>query len=123
MKTIAIIASCDTKMREVDYMKSILLEQKTEVIIVDMSIGLGQTIITDITREKVFEDYGLLWRDIKSYSKGTLMKLMAEAMENEIVRLHGEGRIDGVIGAGGVQNTTIATRAMQSLPDVYKRQF
>ena len=116
MKTIAIIASCDTKMREVDYMKSILLEQKTKVVIVDMSIGLGETIITDITREKVFEDYGLLWGDIKSYSKGKLMELMAEAMESEIVRLYEEGRIDGVIGAGGVQNTTIATRAMQGLP-------
>lgn len=116
MKTIAIIASCDTKMQEVDYMRSILFEQETTPVIVDMSIGLGETLQTDITREKVFSDYGLQWENIRSYSKGKLMELMTEAMAHEIDRLYKEGWIDGVIAAGGVQNTTIATKAMQRLP-------
>src|SRR3712207_8302546 len=31
-------------------------------------------------------------------------------------RLHAEGRIDGVMGAGGSGNTAIATAAMRALP-------
>ena len=41
---------------------------------------------------------------------------MADAAAALAARLHGEGRIDGVFGAGGSGNTTIATAAMRALP-------
>jgi uncharacterized protein (UPF0261 family) len=41
---------------------------------------------------------------------------MSEAAAALARRLHGEGRIDGVLAAGGSGNTAIATRAMQALP-------
>jgi uncharacterized protein (UPF0261 family) len=41
---------------------------------------------------------------------------MAEAAAALARRLHDEGRIHGVLAAGGSGNTAIATRAMQALP-------
>src|SRR4051812_49759047 len=41
---------------------------------------------------------------------------MAEAAEALARRLYDEGKIGGVLGAGGSGNTAIATRAMQALP-------
>ena len=41
---------------------------------------------------------------------------MADAAAVLAKRLHDEGRIDGVLAAGGSGNTAIATRAMQALP-------
>ena len=41
---------------------------------------------------------------------------MAEAAEALARRLYDEGRIGGVLAAGGSGNTAIATRAMQALP-------
>ena len=41
---------------------------------------------------------------------------MAEGAAALAARLHAEGRIDGVLGAGGSGNTAIATAAMRALP-------
>ena len=41
---------------------------------------------------------------------------MADAAAALARRLHAEGRVDGVLGAGGSGNTAIATAAMRALP-------
>ncbi len=116
MKTIAVIASCDTKFQEVQYMQEILRAQDVKPLVVDMSIGPEKTNLADISREEVFEEENLKWSEIKSGTKGELMELMISAMKKKIYRLYEEGKIAGVIAAGGVQNTTVATQAMHELP-------
>lgn len=116
MKTVAVIASCDTKFKEVQYMQKILLAQNVKPLIVDMSIGPKDTEGADISREEVFLEENLKWSEIKSCAKGRLMELMISAMKKKIYKLYKEGKIAGVIAAGGVQNTTVATQAMQRLP-------
>lgn len=116
MKTIALIASCDTKMQEVTYMKEKLKEQGARALVADMSIGPRDVRGADISREEVLSDSGYDWNAICSRPKGELMGLMAEAMRGEILSLYDAGEIDAVLAAGGVQNTTVATRAMRALP-------
>ena len=65
MKTVAVIASCDTKLKEVRYMQEILFAQGVKPLVVDMSIGPNETEGADISREEVhalideiYEDYG-----------------------------------------------------------------
>ena len=48
--------------------------------------------------------------------RGAAVTAMADAAAVLAKRLHDEGRIDGVLAAGGSGNTAIATRAMQALP-------
>lgn len=116
MKTVAVIASCDTKLKEVLYMKEVLLGQGVKPLVVDMSIGLTEAAGADISREEVIKEENLKWSEIKSHTKGELMRIMTSAMKKKIYKLYIEGKIAGVIGAGGVQNTTVATQAMQELP-------
>lgn len=116
MKTIAIISSCDTKHQEAAFMKEQLIRNGVNALIVDMSIGLGEPKNADITREAVFANVGLEWNVIKEKTKGQLMELMMDAMSAMIWKLYKEKRIDGVVSAGGVQNTTVAMTAMQALP-------
>ena len=93
-----------------------LRDNGVEPLIVDMSIGLGQPCGADISREEVFAAVGLKWETLREKTKGELMALMTEAMRAKILSLYREGRIDGVMAAGGVQNTTVAMSAMQLLP-------
>lgn len=116
MKRIAIISSCDTKQKEAGFMAQCLRDYGVEPLVVDMSIGLGQPSGADISREEVFAAAGLNWDEIRVKTKGELMALMTDAMRATILKLYRDGRIDGVMAAGGVQNTTVAMSAMQLLP-------
>ena len=97
-------------------MKEQLADDGVNSLVLDMSIGLGEPRGADITREEVFANAGLAWDEIKDQTKGALMELMTEAMRAMVLKLYQEHRIDGVLSAGGVQNTTVAMTAMQALP-------
>jgi uncharacterized protein (UPF0261 family) len=116
MKTIAVIASCDTKYKEAESMREFLQNLGVNVLIVDIAIGPGQSYGADVSREKVFSDYGLRWDDIKDRTKGELMELITEAVKITVAKLYAEGKIDGILAVGGLQNTTVATAAMSMLP-------
>lgn len=116
MKTIAIIASCDTKHKEVAFMRGRLDQAGLASLVIDMSIGLGQPQGADITREEVFLATGLKWEDIRDKPKGELMTLIGPAVKATVLKLYKEGKFDGVISVGGIQNTTVAAGAMQALP-------
>lgn len=116
MKTIGIIASCDTKYQEVQFMRQCLQRNGCEPLVLDMAIGLGKSGKADITREEVFQEIGLSWEEIRHKTKGELVVEMTRAMEAVVLRLYREGKIQGLLAAGGVQNTMVATNAMRALP-------
>ena len=71
----------------------------------------------DITREEVAAGTGAdLSALAEARDRGAAVTAMADAAAVLAKRLHDEGRIDGVLAAGGSGNTAIATRAMQALP-------
>lgn len=116
MKTIGIIASCDTKYQEVQFMRQRLEALGVQVCVIDMSVGLGESKGADVTREEVFANLGYNWSEIKGKTKGELVALMMDAMRCTALKLYQEKRIDGLLSAGGVQNTSVAAAAMQMLP-------
>lgn len=116
MKTIAVIASCDTKFKEVAFMRERLVACGVRVLVVDMSIGLGVPPGADITREEVLRGVGIDWEKVRDRPKGELIALMTPAVRAAIVQLHRREAIHGLLSIGGVQNTTVAANAMQALP-------
>lgn len=116
MKTIAVIASCDTKHKEVAYIRECLAASGVRALVVDMSIGPATPQGADISREEVALGSGLHWDDIRDKTKGELMELMTPAVRAAIVHLFKQGKIDGVLSVGGVQNTSVAANAMRALP-------
>lgn len=97
-------------------MRRELERRGVSAMLVDMSIGLGESTGADISRETVFSNIGVAWDDVRSKTKGALMELMTEAIKATILLLYGQNKIDGVMSAGGVQNTSVSTAAMQLLP-------
>ncbi len=116
MKTVAIIASCDSKLQEVRHVKKFIESTGQRVLVIDISIGPRQVDAGDIRREEVIAAAGRQWQDVRDLSKGELMAIVAEGAEKLVPTLYAQGKFDAVFAMGGVQNTTVAVGAMKRLP-------
>lgn len=116
MKTIAIIGSCDTKYREVAFMRERILAQGIDALVIDVATGPDPSFGFDISREEVTEAAGVSWTELEPKTKGEKIAFMMEAAAGFVEKLYEEGKIQGIISAGGLQNTVMATNAMKRLP-------
>jgi len=113
--TVLLIGTLDTKGEEYAYLRERLQLGGVEVLVADVGTGgPPHGCEPDIAAEEVAREAGL---DLAALTdRGAAVGAMGEAAAALARRLHGEGRIDGVLAAGGSGNTAIATRAMQALP-------
>lgn len=116
MKTIAIIGSCDTKYKEVAFMRETIEKAGLNAFVIDISTGNSKSCGYDISRENLALSYGTSWEALVSNTKGEKIAFMAEAAANYVEGLYRQNRIHGILSVGGLQNTVIATKAMQRLP-------
>lgn len=116
MKTIAIIASCDTKYSEMSHVKKFIENAGHRVLVIDISIGPEKPKGFDIPREDVIAASGHDWENVKDLSKGELMELAVAGTEKLIPELYAQGKFDAVFSMGGVQNTSVAVSGMKKLP-------
>jgi len=113
--TVLLIGTLDTKGEEYTYLRERLELAGVDVLVADAGTGgPARGCEPDITREQVAAETGA---DLGALTdRGAAVGAMAEAAAALARRLHGEGRIHGILAAGGSGNTAIATRAMQALP-------
>lgn len=116
MKTIAIIGSCDTKHREVAYMKEQIEAQGVNALVIDVATGPNPSYNYDVSRAEVVAASGTTWEELEPKTKGEKITFMMEAAANYVEKIYAEGKIDGIVAAGGLQNTVMATNAMKRLP-------
>ena len=116
MKTIAIIESCDTKYREAQYLKELVEKEGIKGLVIDVATGPMKSSNYDISREEVVRVKGVEWKDLEPRSKGEKIDFMKDAVAQYVKTLYEEGKIDGVLSIGGLQNTVMATAAMKQLP-------
>ena len=91
MKTIAIIGSCDTKYREICYMRELIEAQGVKALVIDVATGPDPSKGYDISREEVAESAGVSWQDMESKSKGEKISFMTEAVAGYVEKsLSGE---------------------------------
>jgi len=115
MATVLLIGTLDTKGEEYAYLRERLELAGAGALVADVGTGgPPRGCAPDIAREDVAREAGL---DLNTLTdRGEAVGAMSEAAAALARRLHEEGRIDGVLAAGGSGNTAIATRAMQALP-------
>ena len=116
MKTIAIIGSCDTKYREIAYMREQVESQGVKAMVINVATGLNPSYGYDVSREDVTKAAGTEWAELEPRTKGEKIAFMMEAVASYVEKLYKEGKIDGILSAGGLQNTVMATNAMKRLP-------
>ena len=109
-KTVLLVGTLDTKGAEYAYLRDRLRLHGIDTILADAGVNEPVGVEPDL---HVGGDPGAL---AAAGDRGAAVTAMADAAEELARRLFAEGRIGGVLAAGGSGGTAIATRAMQALP-------
>jgi uncharacterized protein (UPF0261 family) len=117
MATVVLVGTLDTKGHEYAFLRDRVREQGVEVVLVDAGV-LGDPLTEpDIRREDVARAAGADVAGLAAAGdRGAAIAAMGQGAAATLVRLHGEGRLDGVLGLGGSGNSSIIAQAMRALP-------
>jgi len=114
---VVLLGTLDTKGVEYSYLRDRLLEHGVEVLVVDAGIYEPVGLRPDIGRDEVARAGGANVAELAAAGdRGAAVTAMAVGAEQIVRRLHAEGKLAGLLALGGSGGSSIATRAMRSLP-------
>lgn len=117
MATIAVLGTLDTKGEEHAYVAELIRDRGHHTILIDVGTELPPVTRPNITREEVAAVGNIdLPGLVKRHDRGECVTAMGHGAAAILVKLHQEGRIDGVISLGGGGGTSICTTGMRALP-------
>ncbi|MGW2562726.1 Tm-1-like ATP-binding domain-containing protein [Streptomyces sp. NPDC001514] len=117
MAIVVLLGTLDTKGEEYGWLRDRLLRRGVDVLVVDAGVVGEPRIAADVPRADVARAAGAdLARLRAEGDRGAAVTTMARGAAETVLRLHGEGRLHGVLAIGGSGGTSIATRAMRALP-------
>ena len=113
---IALLSTLDTKGREIAFLKACLAERGRASLVVDVGLFEPQGISPDVPRGEVAAAGGTALRDLLEHPRADIMATMARGAGVILQQLHAGGKLDGALGVGGNQGTSIVCTAMRRLP-------
>lgn len=118
MKTVAIVATCDTKGREAQYIRSLIEKHGLRGWVIDCGILRDPVgVVPDTSRHQVAQAAGYTIDElIARGSRGAAVNGMIEGIGKVVERMSNEGKIDALIAIGGAEGAIIAKSAMDALP-------
>lgn len=116
MKTIAIMLSIDTKEAEARFLKRYIEDHGHRALVIDLSTRGEYELIPDVSRDEVCLAGGTTPEALAGMQKNLAVQAMMDGAKAILPALYASGAFDGVISAGGLQNTMAAVGAMQMLP-------
>ncbi len=115
--TILLVGTADTKSDELGFMREHLLAQGVRVLLMDVGVLAAGAVPVDLSNQAVAEAAGTtLHAVMDSGDENTAMTLMATGAALLAARLHGEGRIHGLLALGGTMGTDLAFDVAAALP-------
>ena len=112
-----LLATLDTKGREIDFVRSELSRCGYDSMIVDTGCLGEPAIPADVARTEVFAAAGVDLAAVQQrQDRGEAVTQAALGAANLIAAAFARGQVEGVLGIGGSAGTTIATAAMRALP-------
>ena len=118
-KTIVILCTLDTKWKELEFLKNVILKRGHKVTILDISLGRDAPLPGDISPAEIAIAGGsdiTTVRRLSPNSRGEASQIMTKGSIVKAKELFEAGKLDGIIGIGGNSNTAMATTVMKSLP-------
>jgi uncharacterized protein (UPF0261 family) len=120
VSTVVLLGTFDTKAAEYAFLRDRLLEHGCDVLLVDAGIldqPADAALRPDITADEVAAAAGED-RDVLATARdrGPAVQAMARGAAAIVTRLHGEGRLDALLGAGGSGGSSIVSAAARALP-------
>ena len=116
-KTIAIMATLDTKGEEVRYLKEQIEKRGKRVLTIDMGTrGAPIGLPADIPRELLARASGFSMEDIEKKVRGEAIEIMIKGIVKVVQELYAAGRFHGILGIGGLDGGILASAGMRTLP-------
>jgi uncharacterized protein (UPF0261 family) len=118
LKPILIVSSLDTKGQEVQFIKELIEQRGQRTIILDMGMRGEFLTPADIPCEEVAKAGGISIHEIRTSTKSRdeIVSIMTKGGIKKTLELFQSGKLGGIVGVGGVSNTTMATDIMKALP-------
>ena len=115
--TIVLLGTLDTKGVEYAFLRERLRERGVDVLVVDAGVHEPVGLEPDISRHEVARAGGADVDELAAGGdRGAAVTAMAAGAEQVVLRLHGEGKLAGILALGGSGGSSLATRAMRALP-------
>lgn len=116
MKTVAIVATLDTKGHEAAFVKSVIEKNGLKTLIIDVGVNASD-VKADIPNSEVAKAAGVSIEEIlKKNERSFAMSEMSKGAAFISQKLYNEKRFDGVISMGGSGGSSLAASFMQALP-------
>lgn len=121
MATAVLIGALDTKGREYDFVRSVLIRAGVEVVLIDVGV-LGDPVVPpDITASEVCAKVGVQLEALRFATEGSdtrtvALDTMRRGATAIVALLREQGRCDGVLGLGGSGGSNLISGVMRTLP-------
>jgi uncharacterized protein (UPF0261 family) len=110
--SVYVVGTCDTKYKELLFVKEIIEQSGIEVKMVDVSTKSHHNKV-DISNQEI-EKYSPQKENIINIAdRGKAIALMSDALENFITK---QQDLSGIIGLGGSGGTSLISKSMRALP-------
>jgi uncharacterized protein (UPF0261 family) len=115
--TVVLLGTLDTKGAEYAFVRDRIVAAGATPLVVDVGVGAPQGITPDVDREEVAAAVGASAAAlVAAGDRGAAVETMGEGAAVVLRRLYDQGRLDGVLAAGGSGGSSIAARGMRALP-------
>ena len=116
-KTIAVLATLDTKGTEAEYLCRQIEKLNNTALVIDTGVVGTPTSEADITRQQVAQAGGTSLKTLLEIpTREVAAPIMADGTTHLVIDLVTQGKVNGIISMGGTQGTTLATKVMRALP-------
>lgn len=117
-RAVAIIATCDTKGVEAQYLRERIEALGVGTVVIDTGVlGKAETVVPDVARHEVAAAGGHTIEElIATGTRGIAVEGMRQGIGKIIGRLYAENRIHGALSIGGAEGSVLAAAAMAALP-------
>ncbi|MBN1546210.1 MAG: Tm-1-like ATP-binding domain-containing protein [Syntrophaceae bacterium] len=117
-KTIALIATLDTRAGEICYMRDLVEDMGHTPMVIDIGILGEPPFEPDIKREDLLREIGLELSELLALKgqHGRASKVMADALVAKVKKLSESRAVDGAVAIGGGTGSSMVAEALQILP-------
>ncbi|MBT8036751.1 MAG: Tm-1-like ATP-binding domain-containing protein [Verrucomicrobiae bacterium] len=117
MKTIAILATLDTKADEAHFMRQEIERLGGMALLIDLSVIGKSSLVADITKDEVIKAGGTTLAELLDHpSREKSTPFIVAGATKIILELQQTGQIHAVLTLGGTQGTSTCAPILQALP-------
>lgn len=115
-KSIAIIATVDTKEAEVKFLHEFISQHGFNAPVLDVCTRYAHSLQAAYPREMICQCGGMKFEELPTLRRDEMMQTMGQGAAIVLRELYDQGELGGVLAIGGNQGTAIAAIAMRALP-------